>query len=203
MLDVPQNRRLACLLHFMDLVQFVKQYISLSPETEAAVLGAFRLEDLPRGHRLLSPGSYSQKVFYLEKGIARTYYVKDGRDITHSFIQEGTFFISIESVFFNSPSPYGAEILENGTVRTICYQDLEKFIDESVALQKLSRFVMINAAKTFSDKLYSIQFQSAQERYNSMLEKFPDIMLRVPLGHVASYLGMTQETLSRIRAGKV
>lgn len=166
-------------------------------------MAAFKTEELPKGTRLLPPHNYSQKVFFIEKGIARTYYMKDGKDITHSFIPEDTFFVSIESVFFNSPSPYGAEVLENAVVRTIHYQDLERFIDGSQALQKLSRIVMMNAVKTFSDKLYSIQFQSAQERYNSMLEKFPDIMLRVPLGHVASYLGITQETLSRIRAGKV
>lgn len=170
---------------------------------EAKVLMAFKNEELPKGYPLLSPDNFSQKVFYIEKGIARTYYIKDGKDITHSFIPGGTFFVSIESVFFNNPSPYGAEIMEHSMVRTILYQDLEKFIDESNALQKLSRIVMINAVKTFSDKLYSIQFQSAQERYNAMLEKFPDIMLRVPLGHIASYLGITQETLSRIRAGKV
>nr|WP_295930573.1 Crp/Fnr family transcriptional regulator [uncultured Dyadobacter sp.] len=187
----------------MELLQFVKQHILLSSEMEAKVLMAFKNEELPKGHRLLSPDNFSQKVFYIEKGIARTYYIKDGKDITHSFIPGGTFFVSIESVFFNNPSPYGAEIMENSMVRTILYQDLEKFIDESNALQKLSRIVMISAVKTFSDKLYSIQFQSAQERYNSMLEKFPDIMLRVPLGHIASYLGITQETLSRIRAGKV
>ncbi|WP_353719309.1 Crp/Fnr family transcriptional regulator [Dyadobacter sp. 676] len=170
---------------------------------EVLAMEAFKTEELPKGHRLLSPYNFSQKVFYLEKGIARTYYLKDGKDITHSFIPEDSFFVSIESVFFRNPSPYGVEVLENSVVRTIVYQDLEKFIDGSQALQKLSRLVMMNAVKTFSDKLYSIQFQSAQERYNSMLEKFPDIMLRVPLGHIASYLGITQETLSRIRAGKI
>jgi len=187
----------------MELSQFVRQHISLPPDLETLAMAAFKTEELPRGHQLLPPHNFSQKVFFLEKGIARTYYIKDGKDITHSFVPEDSFFVSIESVFFNNPSPYGAEILENSVVRTIIYQDLEKFIDGSQALQKLSRLVMVNAVKTFSDKLYSIQFQSAQERYNSMLEKFPDIMLRVPLGHIASYLGITQETLSRIRAGKV
>lgn len=187
----------------MELIRYLKQHILLSPEMETQVQEAFRQEELPKGHRLLSPDNFSQKVFYVEKGVVRTYYIKDGKDITHSFILEGTFFVSIESAFFNSPSPYGAEVLEQTTIRTIPYPDLEKVIDGHQPLQKLSRLVMINAVKTFSDKLYSIQFQSAQERYNSMLEKFPDIMLRVPLGHIASYLGITQETLSRIRAGKV
>ncbi|OJV14700.1 MAG: hypothetical protein BGO21_18555 [Dyadobacter sp. 50-39] len=187
----------------MDLILFLKQHMILSPEMEAQVQEAFKTEELPKGYRLLSPDNFSQKVFYIEKGVVRTYYVKDGKDITHSFVQEGAFFVSIESAFFNTVSPYGSELLEQGTVRTIPYHDLEKLIDGSQPLQKLSRLVMINAVKTFSDKLYSIQFQSAQERYNSMLEKFPDIMLRVPLGHIASYLGITQETLSRIRAGKV
>lgn len=187
----------------MDLILYLEQHIILSPGLTAQVQEAFKREELPKGHPLLSPGNFSQKVFYIEKGVVRTFYIKDGKDITHSFILEGSFFVSIESAFFNCPSPYGAEVLEQSIIRTIPYPDLEKLIDGFQPLQKLSRLVMINAAKTFSDKLYSIQFQSAQERYNSMLEKFPDIMLRVPLGHIASYLGITQETLSRIRAGKV
>lgn len=186
----------------MELISFTKQHISLSPEMEAEINNAFKRETYAKNHQLVQPHNFSQKVFYLEKGIARTFYVKDGKDITHSFISEGAFFLSIESIFYDTASPYGVEILEESVVRTISYQDLEKYFDKSNPLQKLSRIVMINAIKTFSDKLYSIQFQSAQERYNSMLEKFPDIMLRVPLGNIASYLGITQETLSRIRAGK-
>jgi CRP-like cAMP-binding protein len=186
----------------MELISFAKQHILLSPEMEVEINNAFKREEFPRNHKLMQPDNFSQKVYYFEKGIGRTFYIKNGKDITHSFIPEGVFFLSIESIFYGNPSPYGAEILEDSVVRTISYQDLEKYFDKSNPLQKLSRIVMINAIKSFSDKLYSIQFQSAHERYNSMLEKFPDIMLRVSLGNIASYLGITQETLSRIRAGK-
>ena len=64
------------------------------------------------------------------------------------------------------------------------------------------RFLLISAIKNLTDKLYAIKFQTAQERYRLLLENYPQIILRVSLGHIASLLGITQQTLSVIRAGK-
>lgn len=64
------------------------------------------------------------------------------------------------------------------------------------------RFLLISAIKNLTDKLYAIKFQTAQERYQLLLENYPQIILRVSLGHIASLLGITQQTLSVIRAGK-
>ena len=64
------------------------------------------------------------------------------------------------------------------------------------------RFLLISAIKNLTDKLYAIKFQTAQERYQLLLENYPEIILRVSLGHIASLLGITQQTLSVIRAGK-
>ena len=62
------------------------------------------------------------------------------------------------------------------------------------------RSLLIDTLKTFSDRLYAIQFQSAQERYNTLLAQYPTLLQQVSLGHIASYLGITQQTLSVIRA---
>ena len=63
------------------------------------------------------------------------------------------------------------------------------------------RMLLISFLKNLSDRLYAIKFQTAQERYELLLKNYPQILLRVPLGHVASFLGITQQTLSVIRAG--
>ena len=69
-------------------------------------------------------------------------------------------------------------------------------------MEKFIRLLLVNVLHTIAEKLYAIQFQTAQDRYKKLLDTQPDILLRAPLGHIASYLGITQQTLSVIRSGK-
>jgi len=79
---------------------------------------------------------------------------------------------------------------------------LGKIVDTDVALQRFSRHVLVSTIKRLAEQLYSIQFQSAQDRYKLLIERHPYILLRSSLGHIASYLGITQSTLSVIRGEK-
>ncbi|GAB3264997.1 Crp/Fnr family transcriptional regulator [Larkinella harenae] len=185
----------------MELLSFLKQRVTVLPDMETVLDQAFKREEYPKHHKVLQPGNRSQKVFFIEKGLARTYYLKDdGKDITHFFFAENSFSMPIESVFYDNDSPYGLELLEPSIIRSITYADLEKYIEQSDALEKLMRLLLIDVLRAFSDRFNALQFQTAQERYRIMLETYPDILLRAPLGHIASYLGITQQTLSVIRA---
>lgn len=186
----------------MDLLTYLKTCSPISAEIAEEMDAAFKKEDLPKGSLIIQPGSNLKKVYFIEKGLTRAFYVKDDKDITHYFFVENTFAMAIESVFFNNPTPYGHEMLEKGTIRTINFPEIEKFIERSPELEKFIRTLLINALRGFSDKLYAVQFQTAKDRYQTLINKYPDILLRVPLGHIASYLGITQQTLSVIRAGK-
>lgn len=186
----------------MDLNSFLRITFNLSPIITAALDDAFKREELPKGHKLFLPESSSKKVYFIEQGLARTYYQRGSKDITHYFFKENAFTLPIESVFYNKPSNFGLELLENCVVRSILYPDLEKYIDQYPPLEKLMRLLLIDVLKSFSDVMNAFQFQSAQERYRGMLENHPDILLRAPLGHIASYLGITAQTLSVIRAQK-
>ncbi|WP_025761728.1 Crp/Fnr family transcriptional regulator [Dyadobacter tibetensis] len=186
----------------MELITYARQQIVLSPEMEEEIDRAFKSESFCKNHKILQPDNFSKKVFFIEKGFARTYYYKNGKEITHHFLSENNFYLTIDSIFYNRPSLYGLDAIEDCTMRTIPYPELEKYLDQSKALEKLGRLALVNSVKMFSDKLYSIQFQSAPDRYLSMIQSFPDILLRAPLGQIASYLGITQETLSRIRAAR-
>ncbi len=185
----------------MELTAYLKQLVDISPELEHELDGAFARDVFPKRHKLLLPDNTSQKVYFFEKGLARTYYIRhDGKDITHHFFLMNSFSVGIETVFYGRPSPYGLELLEKSVVRSINYTDLEKIIDQHHNLEKLMRTVLIETLKTFSDRLSALQFQSAQERYNTLLAQYPSILQQAPLGHIASYLGITQQTLSVIRA---
>ena len=92
------------------------------------------------------------------------------------------------------------QVLEDCKIRTILFEDLERLMIKFPDLEKISRKILIHALKITSDKLYAIQFQTASQRYNYMIESYPNILLRAPLGQIASYLGITQQTLSVIRS---
>ncbi|MVM36752.1 Crp/Fnr family transcriptional regulator [Spirosoma sp. HMF3257] len=185
----------------MELTAYLKQIVGISPELEYEIDQSFAREVFPKRHKLLLPDNLSQKVYFFEQGLARAYYIRhDGKDITHHFFLTNSFSMAIENIFYGRPAPYGLELLEKSVVRSINYADLEKIIDRHHNLEKVMRTLLIEILKTFSDRLNALQFQSAQERYANLLAQYPSILQQVPLGHIASYLGITQQTLSVIRA---
>lgn len=187
----------------MEFIDYIRQQVTIPEELMLKFDSAFIREELPKGTKLFEQDSRCQKVYFFEKGFARAYYYNNGKDITHLFFSEDMFSAPLESVFYKKPSHCGLELLENSVVRSSSYAELENLITESGVIGKAIMMILIDLMHTFSTRLYAIQFQTAQERYKIMLENYPTIFLRAPLGHIASYLGITQETLSRIRSGKL
>jgi CRP/FNR family transcriptional regulator, anaerobic regulatory protein len=130
------------------------------------------------------------------------YYNEEGKDITDSFGGENSFITAFDSFFQRKPSRYGIELLEDSTIYSMTYNDLEDSFAKFRELEKVSRLILIQILEQSLDKNSALQFHNAQERYEFIIEKHPDLLQRVSLGHIASYLGITQETLSRIRAKK-
>jgi CRP-like cAMP-binding protein len=184
------------------LLEYLQKHLNLSEEFSEKLDNMFRHEKVKKGDILFRPEGFSKKIIFIEKGLIRTYYLKDGKDITYLFLSENSFLTPVECVFYNKPAPYGWEALENCEIRSAQYRDFELLISQIPGMEKWFRQVLINVLHTIAEKLYSIQFQTAQDRYKSLLESQPDILLRAPLGDVASYLGITQQTLSVIRSVK-
>jgi len=173
---------------------------SFSEEDAVRLAETFKTEQVSKGQKLLDPDNFGKKVYFIEKGLLRTFYLKDGKDITHHFFKENSFTLPLESIFYNRASPYGIEALEAGTVRSLNYAEVEKFTEVYPSIHKMISILLIDVLRSFSERLNSIQFQSAQERYRSIVDNHPDLLLRAPLGHIASYIGITQQTLSVLRA---
>ncbi len=187
----------------MKLFEYLHKEVPLTESLAQSLEDLFQYVELPRGEQLMTEGSYSKKVYYIEEGLMRLYYLKDGKDITHQFFAEKAFYLSIENVFLQKSFPYRLELLENSRLQVADFSRLEGHIESNPLLQRFVIYLMTSVIKLLSDHLYSIQFQSAQDRYKSLLENRPEILLRAPLGHIASYLGITQQTLSVIRSGKL
>jgi CRP-like cAMP-binding protein len=184
------------------LLDYLNMHLNLSDELEERFDTVFKSERISKGDIILKPENISKKVFFIEQGLIRSFYIKDGKDITHLFFTEGAFFLPVESVFYNRTCPYGWEALENGEIRTTHYRDFEPFFTDVPGFEKFIRMLILDVMDTFSERLYALQFQTAHDRYKKLMEVQPDILLRAPLGHIASYLGITQQTLSVIRSSK-
>ncbi|SKC52123.1 Crp/Fnr family transcriptional regulator [Ohtaekwangia koreensis] len=184
----------------MELLSYITSKVKLDLDVCADIAAAFKTESYSKGSLLIKPGSFTSKVYFIEKGLIRTFYYKDERDITQFFFDAGSFTTPLNSVFYGKPEPYGWEALEDSIVKVIPYHELEAMSIRIPALQQMLFHAAIDTLNIFAIKLESLQFQTAEQRYSTMMEMYPEILLRAPLGLIASYLGITQQTLSVIRA---
>lgn len=175
------------------LVQFSDQELK-------DVLLHFEKEELEKGATLIKEGQYCKKIYYIEKGLGRSFYLKkDGKEVTQWFFGPDTFMSSADSFFNQTPSKYFLEVLDDAVLYSISHENINLLLAKYHKMEKLVRLLTIDMFGKFVDKLNAIQFQTARERYDYMIAEFPALVYQVPLSHIASYLGMTQETLSRIR----
>lgn len=177
-------------------------YSKLSFECQLKFSNNSKLLALPKGEILVKEGQYSDKTFFIFNGCARAYYLKDGKDISDWFAFDNDFISSINSFFLNVPSPHFIELLEDSIILEISKIDVEKISDEHNDFERLSKIVVTKTMLQQQERISSMQFHSAEQKYDNILSIRPDITQRIPLTHIASYIGITLETLSRIRNSK-
>lgn len=184
----------------MNLSIFLKQVVDFSSEELEDIVSHFEKESVHKNEILVREGQICSKLYFIEKGVGRSYYLKeDGKEITQWFFIDGKIMSSIESFFQQVPSIYYLEMLEDSEIYSITRERLDMLFARYHNMEKFGRLLSTEMLTRVVNKLNALQFQSARERYEYMLKEFPDISTRVSLGFIASYLGMTQETLSRIR----
>lgn len=178
----------------------IAQFLNLSAEGKAAFASILRKEEYAKGHLLLKPKSICRRVYFIEQGLTRTFYDKDGRDITDWLSAEGSFAGSMISFLTQRPDVRGVELLEPSLLWSFAYDGLEKLYRQSHELERLGRLLATHAYLLVQQRFDDLLFSTAAERYQKLLRHNPSLLQRVPLGMIASYLGVTPETLSRIRA---
>ena len=181
-------------------IDFVDSKLSaLSDDCKKDFAKRLRLESQPANTTLVKEGEFSDKLFFIYAGSVRAYYVKDAKNITDWFGFENDFICAINSYFLNIPSPHYIETIEPATLLIINRQDVNYLCDNYHDFDRFGRLAVTQTMLQLQQRVVSLQFESAQQRYETLTKLRPDITQRVPLGHIASYLGMTLETLSRAR----
>lgn len=152
-----------------------------------------------KGDIILKSGEVAQDILLIEKGIVRQFYYKNGIDITEHFSAEQQYVVCFESLLLKKPTNLMIEALEPTVYYTIKYSELEKLLDQSKDLLNIyRRFAEINIICT-QYKADAMRFESSNTRYLKFLKQFPEAAKRAMVRHIASYLLMTPESLSRVR----
>lgn len=186
----------------IQLFQFFKKYNPLSKEAEKAIAEISKTITGKKNTDLQPIGHTCKTIYYINKGVARIYYFKDGTDITECFAFENNIIARVESLFTGKPSKKAIQILEDSEVIAINSTLLFKLYDKYPEIERLFRLIFESAYVGTVDRIEGMQFHSAEERYNALIKEAPDVLKRVPLKYIASYLGITQVSLSRIRGIK-
>ena len=156
--------------------------------------------EFPKGHQVISAGKIERSLYFIENGVARAYV--DGKDnrITFWLGMEGDIILSYHSYINNTPGYENIELLENCRLYELKTEALEVLYNTHTELanwgRKLAELILIKTEENYIGRL----FKTAKERYIDLLQTDPLLIQRISLGHIASYLGVTQVTLSRIRA---
>jgi len=188
---------------------------SLAPETMEAMLthtfaiprdslakliNIVRIIDLPKGHLLFGAGKLERDIYFMVRGIARVYYYREDNATTLCFNSEGDVLISLKSYIENQPGYENIELLEPSRLLQLKTNDLHKLYTSDIHIANWGRrLAELELIKT-EERLMSKLFNTASERYSELIQKQPQLLQRVQLGYIASYLNISQVTLSRIRA---
>ncbi|RZK83183.1 MAG: Crp/Fnr family transcriptional regulator [Pedobacter sp.] len=154
----------------------------------------------PKGHLLFKAGAINNQVYFMSEGISRGYVDGEQNEITFAFFDEGKILVSIQSYVRGIAGYENIELLEDCTLFRLQKNDLEALYNSDIHLANWGRKLADISFVDTETQLISRQFKNTNDRYEEFVEAFPNILQRVKLKHIASYLGMTQVTLSRIRA---
>lgn len=154
----------------------------------------------PKNKVLIEAGKIERSIYFIEKGVARAYLDGKDKQITFWFGREGDFLLSYNS-YINGQAGYESiELLENSTLYEIKNDVLQRLFQENTALANWGRKFAELELITLEERCIASLFKSASERYQELLINSPELIQRIQLGYIASYLGVSQVTLSRIRA---
>ena len=156
-----------------------------------------------KGEMILSEGEVCKNIYYIEHGLIRQFYFKNGKEVTEHLGEDHTIFMCIESLFREQPTRLQVEALEQTLVYALPKKRLEEEAMHNVNIQMLYRKILEESLIISQVHADLVRFESAQNRYKKMCEPNPQVILRAPLVFIANYLQMTPETLSRVRAASL
>lgn len=181
--------------------ELARKYSTMTHDELDILEGILEPVKYGKGEMILAEGEVCRGISYIEKGLVRQFYNKNGKEVTEHLGVDHTIFMCIESLFKEEPSRLQVEALEATLVYILPKSKLEAAAIRNVNIQMLYRKILEESLIQSQVHADLMRFETAPNKYKRLCELSPQVVLRAPLTYIASYLQMTPETLSRIRSG--
>lgn len=184
----------------LSFISFLEQFSELPSDLVFAIDQVLQKMEFPKKHILLKKGKVCNYLYFIEKGLARNFFEEDDKELTNDIVLEGELLVSFSSFISRSASLETIELLEDSVLYAIHYDDLQTLYNTFPIMEHIGRMIAEYHYNALAMKSYRLKFSNSTERYQYLFEHKIEIIKRVPIGIIASYLGMSIETLSRIRS---
>lgn len=185
----------------LEFIEYTKHIYPISDDALQQLLECCETVTYPKGTILIREGIREPYVYFIVQGFARGFFYKEDRDVTIWFASTGMSLLSMNGYLFNSAGYENIELMEDATLLRITNHHFDRLLNQNIELanwgRRMSDHIVLKLEQLFMERY----FLPAAERYRLLIEKEPEILQKVPLRHIASYLGISQVSLSRIRAG--
>ncbi|KOS05306.1 hypothetical protein AM493_04115 [Flavobacterium akiainvivens] len=185
-----------------DILEFINQISSLSIDANEDFLEALEIKTYPKGTFILKADQVCRNYYFIKSGLTKSHFYKEEKEFIMTFFKEKMMFTEISSYLTEKPSRYMITALEETTVCCISKKDVMELCKKHHPIEalfsKMFSFATLNMMKRISEMLE----ENGTDRYNNFIRENNELLQRISLGDLANYLGITQVTLSRIRAAK-
>jgi CRP-like cAMP-binding protein len=182
------------------LAKIEKYLHALDEKAKTALEEVTSTKEYKKGSYLLQEGDVCKNSFLIQQGIARKFYAVEGKEITTEFFFENDIAVSLQSYTLQQPSHESIQAIEKCTLSVINYRAFQKVKREHSNLIQLDLMLTEYYAMWLEERLFLFHSLDATQRYQLLLKEQPHFIQFIPLAYIASYLGISLETLSRIRA---
>ena len=183
-----------------NILRWINSSVQMSADTEMALCKCLEPCRFPKHALLVREGCYTHHAYFIERGMTRSYWIVDGEEITTSFTIEGSIVFSMDELYYNRPSEEFVEAIEDVEAYSIAIDDLLRLFNTNIELANWGRIIHQNEYRRLHRSHKERLTLPARERYEEFCRQFPEVCSRANLGYIASYLGITPSTLSRLRA---
>lgn len=186
--------------NYFSLNQYINKFIHLSEEEFGALESILTSRKICKKEHFIEINKVCTKVIFIDKGYFRFYHFDtNGNEITSDFYFAPTFITSYTSFITASPSFVNVQAMEDMEVLEFSKNDLLDLYNRYPKIERLGRLIAESIAINSEEHLFLLLNQTAETRYKQLLERYPQYVNTIPLQYIASYLGITKETLSRMR----
>ncbi|RXE70030.1 Crp/Fnr family transcriptional regulator [Muribaculaceae bacterium Isolate-002 (NCI)] len=184
----------------MEIKDIINRRHVLPEDSLALLCRSMELVHYPKGHHVLEIGKIERDVYFISKGIVRAFTLVDGKEVTFWVGKEGATIVSMMGYVRNEPGYETMELMEDSVLYVIKRDELQGLYNEDIHIANWGRRFAETELLDAEVRVITLLLATATERYRDLLDNQSDLLQRLPLGCIASYLGITQVSLSRIRA---